>query len=513
MEKATPFPQTNQRSGNLAAPKDHALDDVLRRGLDFFAAFFGLLLLSPLFLFIAVLIKQNSPGPVFYRGKRAGRNGAPFQILKFRTMVEDAASYNGPKITSAGDARITPVGRFLRDTKLNELPQLWNVLVGEMALVGPRPEDFDLVETWPAEYKSEILSVRPGITSPASIVYRWEEELLQQDNAMDQYLKFILPEKLRIDQIYIRRRSLLVDLDIILLTLAVLFPIVNKAAIDRGTLFYWGPISRIIAKYFNWFLVDMFVSFFAVALAGFLWRLEYPLDLGIGNFFLIAFLAALLFSVTNALIGLQNISWRHASYTEIIPLTTSVAFAFVTLIFIDYLLSPDQPFLPGLAFELPFNVYIRLLTFAWFGFVVVRYNYRIITGLAYRLARRAGAPALMRGNVLLVGAGQNAHFAVWLLNNHFSRHYSITGLIDDEPTKLGMRYYGVPVLGASDQIPELVQKRKIDLIVFTIKEITPASRERILALCNQTGRPVVMIPDILDSVERSFAVANQEMTL
>ncbi|HNZ14278.1 MAG TPA: sugar transferase, partial [Anaerolineaceae bacterium] len=117
------------------------LDAFLRRTLDILAALGGLLFLAPFFAVIAIVIRRDSPGPVFYRGPRVGLHGKEFGILKFRTMYECPESYAGSAVTTSGDSRITPLGRWLRDSKINELPQLWNVLVGEMSLVGPRPED------------------------------------------------------------------------------------------------------------------------------------------------------------------------------------------------------------------------------------------------------------------------------------------------------------------------------------------------------------------------------------
>ena len=154
------------------------LERIIRRTLDILVSFFGLLLLSPLFLYIGIRLKKDSPGPIFYRGPRAGRGGKTFGILKFRTMFETEHSYNGSRITAAGDERVTPFGKFLRDAKLNELPQLWNVLVGDMSLVGPRPEDPTIASQWEPAVRDLILSIRPGITSPASVLYRDEEKIL-----------------------------------------------------------------------------------------------------------------------------------------------------------------------------------------------------------------------------------------------------------------------------------------------------------------------------------------------
>src|SRR5574341_1928576 len=157
---------------------NHHLDRFFQCFFDLCAAFLGLLILFPVFGLLAFLIKRESPGPVFYRGPRMGRDGKVFGMLKFRTMYERPASYEGPPVTAQDDGRITPLGKWLRDTKLNELPQLWNVLIGEMSLVGPRPEDPEVAATWPEAARREILSMRPGITSPASGLYRDEEKML-----------------------------------------------------------------------------------------------------------------------------------------------------------------------------------------------------------------------------------------------------------------------------------------------------------------------------------------------
>jgi lipopolysaccharide/colanic/teichoic acid biosynthesis glycosyltransferase len=216
----------------------------VKRAFDIVLSGLGLLILSPIFLLIAILVKRDSPGPVFYRGIRLGRGDKPFSILKFRTMHEEAASYAGPPLTAEDDPRITPLGKWLRDTKLNELPQLWNVLVGGMSLVGPRPEEPSLAQAWPLDVRAEVLSVRPGITSPASVLFRDEEKMLSAGRLMDTYLMDILPFKLRLDLLYVRHRSLLLDLDVLFWTfLAVLvYPIC--VSISRLRKPYSGGRSR-----------------------------------------------------------------------------------------------------------------------------------------------------------------------------------------------------------------------------------------------------------------------------
>jgi lipopolysaccharide/colanic/teichoic acid biosynthesis glycosyltransferase len=198
--------------------------DLPKRLFDLLAAAIGLLLLSPLFLIIGWLIKRDSPGPVFYWGPRLGRGGRIFLMLKFRTMYENAESHQGARITARGDRRITRLGHRLRNTKINELPQLWNVFIGDMSLVGPRPEDPEIARAWSDEVRAEIVSVRPGITSPASILYHDEEDLLTAANVMNEYLRQISPDKLRLDRRYVRERSFIGDLVIIFKTMLVLMP-------------------------------------------------------------------------------------------------------------------------------------------------------------------------------------------------------------------------------------------------------------------------------------------------
>src|SRR5215207_913412 len=230
-----------------------------KRAFDIVMSLIGLIILAPIFVYVSILIKRDSPGPIFFWGSRMGRGGKPFKMLKFRTMYERIESYQGPPVTANGDARITPLGQWLRDTKINELPQLWNVLIGEMSLVGPRPEDVEISRSWQQDAFDEILSVSPGVTSPASILYHDEEKLLSNSNVMGDYLKGILPNKLRLDRLYVRHCSFFSDLDVIFWTLAIILPRVSNTKIPEGYLFA-GPISRLIHRYVNWILIDLLIT-------------------------------------------------------------------------------------------------------------------------------------------------------------------------------------------------------------------------------------------------------------
>jgi lipopolysaccharide/colanic/teichoic acid biosynthesis glycosyltransferase len=175
-------------------------------------------LLSPVFLVVAALIKAQDRGPVFFRQERVGRGGRTFRIHKFRTMRVANA---GALITRTDDDRITPVGAFLRRTKLDELPQLIDVLRGDMSIVGPRPEVPRYVAMWGDEARAEILTVRPGISDPASIAFRNEQDVLAAaEDPERHYVEVILPQKVAMYLDYVRTRSFLGDLRVIVGTLA-----------------------------------------------------------------------------------------------------------------------------------------------------------------------------------------------------------------------------------------------------------------------------------------------------
>jgi lipopolysaccharide/colanic/teichoic acid biosynthesis glycosyltransferase len=194
---------------------------MLKRLFDIFASLVGLIVLSPVLIVIAVLVKTTSEGPIFYRATRAGQYGKLFKLYKFRSMVINADKL-GPGVTGAADSRITPIGRLLRKTKLDELPQLINVLRGDMSIVGPRPEDPRYVAFYTEEQR-KVLEVRPGITSPASVEYRDEESMLTADDWEQYYIEIVMPAKLAIDVQYAQNANLWQDVIVILGTLRALF--------------------------------------------------------------------------------------------------------------------------------------------------------------------------------------------------------------------------------------------------------------------------------------------------
>ena len=475
-----------------------------KRLLDIVVSLLGLLLLSPVFLVISWYIKRDSPGPVFYRGPRLGKGGKVFHILKFRTMHAVPESHNGLRITAQDDPRVTPLGRWLRDTKLNELPQLWNVLKGEMSLVGPRPEDPDLAKDWSADVRREVLSMAPGVTSPASVLYRHEESMLKLGNVMEAYLDDILPSKLRLDQLYIRHHSLLLDLDVLFWTFIVLVPLIKGVAPPEELLF-WGPVSRLGRRYLSWYVTDTLISLVCIGLTGFFWRSLQPLNVGWLPAVGLALGFALLFTLVNVLTGANRIDWSRAPASDILDLLPGAGLATFLALSLNFLIPAGLLGIPqtghvtfyGIVALLPPGLILIAAALSFLGFVITRYRSRLITGLASRWVTWRGVKSIAGERVLIVGGGDTGQFAAWILNNgHYSGSFKVVGFVDDDLYKKGTRIGGTNVLGNREDIPQLVKKHDIGIVLFAIHNITSAERVSLLKICSNTPAKLFLFPDI-----------------
>jgi len=211
------FRYRSEAQSRIGSSTAGALDSAARRGLDLVVAAVGLLLVAPLLALIALLVRVTSPGSVLFRQQRVGRGMVPFHLLKFRTMVADAPS-RGPAITVGADPRVTPVGALLRRTKLDELPQLVNVLKGDMSLVGPRPEVPAYVALY-GEAERRIFTVRPGITDPSSLFYHDESAVLAgYPDPERAYREVVLPHKIALSLAYVDTRSVWTDVALLVRT-------------------------------------------------------------------------------------------------------------------------------------------------------------------------------------------------------------------------------------------------------------------------------------------------------
>ncbi|MDX1435514.1 MAG: sugar transferase, partial [Anaerolineales bacterium] len=489
--------QTAIRSRTPSNP----IGEAAKRIFDFCFALLGLIILSPFFGLLVLLILRDTPGPAFFRGPRVGRGGKTFQILKFRTMFERPETYDGPKVTTQGDPRITPVGRWLRNTKLNELPQLWNVLKGEMSLVGPRPEDPDIAVGWPAEVKDEIFSVRPGITSPASVLYRNEESLLPSSGLMRAYWDTVLPSKMRLDQLYVRNRSFWLDLDVLFWTGVLILLRLGSYQPPEQMLFL-GPISRFASRHFNWFVVDVLFTFTAIGLTGLVWRSFGPLDVGWLNSLLFALGFALLFSLTGAVFGVHRVHWSRARAEDAFDLLMAALAATLVAFIVDWGWPPSPLFPPAMI--------LVASGVAFAGFVLVRYRRRILRGAADHWGMRSRRAAATGERVLIVGGGETGQFVASMLSRQRTAGaFHLVGFIDDDLYKQGSRIRGIQVIGQRSDIPEIVKTRDVGILVFAIHNISRKERGQLLNICAGTTAQLVMAPDIIGALSAIASLSRE----
>jgi len=466
---------------------------MLKRLVDVLAAAAGLLLLAPLFALIAVAIKLESPGPVFFRQERVGRHGRPFRIFKFRTMTVAPPS-GGVPLTVAGDRRITRIGALLRRSKLDELAQLIDVLRGTMSLVGPRPEVPRYVAHYPAEWRERLLSVRPGITDFASVRYRDENELLAQaDDPEREYIDVILPTKLRYALHYVDRPSLANDLRVLGLTLRTVFvptfpsPTRILGMNDRK-LWLWldqamstlNPRNRAIAM-----VVDALVI-----LAG--WQLMYLFRLGFERWQpgrppyddAVAAGVALCYLIFLAVTGVPRGPWRFFGFDDFkrIALACMLAGTISAVVVLMAQLS-------GVARAvLLLHPFFCILTLS-----LLRMAYRMVWEQARSVA--SGVEGEARRAIVL-GAGEAARRLVGAI--HRRDGWTVLALLDDDPAKQGLRIGGVTVQGS---IADVVLPHLLAGATHVIVAMPGAAAERraqVIELARQTGLPVLSVPSKLE---------------
>jgi lipopolysaccharide/colanic/teichoic acid biosynthesis glycosyltransferase len=474
---------------------------ILKRSFDIVVSFFALLFLAPFFGLIAIAIKRDSEGPVFYGGPRVGKNGKIFNILKFRTMYEDPESYRGPRVTAKGDPRITPLGKWLRDTKLNELPQFWNVFKGEMSMVGPRPEDPSFAKTWPITIRDEILSMKPGVTSPATVIYHDEESILSGANFLQQYLKEIGPDKLRLDQLYIQHHSFMLDLDIMLWTFLILLPRIRSNTPPEEMLFV-GPLTRLVRRYMNWVTLDLIVTFVVVGASGLFWRTIMPINAGLVQALTMTFIFSLIFSLTGAVMGVNKINWTKASPYNVFNLLPAWAVASIIALIVNWSLQ-----------VLPIGLVLLACTVSLGGFITTRYSRRLLTGVMSRILKHTGKADKPCEQVLIIGSGRTAEHVCTLMDHPSNvRKFEVVGVVDDDFFTQGMSIYGKKVLGRLKDLERILDRRTIDMVFLASHTITMRQERKIADLCTAKGVRTVVIPDIFGSIQNLYEETVQEKT-
>jgi FlaA1/EpsC-like NDP-sugar epimerase/lipopolysaccharide/colanic/teichoic acid biosynthesis glycosyltransferase len=454
----------------------------MKRLFDFTASAFGLIMLTPLFLLIAIAIKLDSRGPVLFRGERIGRGGKPFRICKFRTMVVGAEADGG--LTHRDDARISRFGHWLRHTKLDELPQLVNVLRNEMSLVGPRPEAPQFIRYYSARQR-EVLSVLPGITSIASIRYRNEAALLPPDEWEAVYVETILPVKLDIELTYLENHSFGQDLLILLATAIAL--IKDEARFDALA----SAVVRselLIGRYVSWMFMDVLlvITSFVLALLvrSFSTTLDFPQAL------LLALAGVIVYVGSNQFFGIYQRFWRYASAQDSVILLVASGAATLILSVIDLWL--NQRVLPLSVIGLGGFFTFCLLT-------LVRFRRQLFNGMLRTAGSFGGIASGKGARMLVVGAGNEGQLFAWQLQNRLEgQAFQLVGFVDDDRRKRGMRVHNVPILGDRTQIPVLVSRLHVDLILIAIAPSRIRRPQELLSICQQSTAQIKQPPNLFD---------------
>ena len=476
----------------------------MKRLFDLVLSGFGLLLLSPLFLVVALVIKLDSRGPVFFRQERVGRYGRPFLIFKFRTMT--VAQRETLQITVAGDTRVTRIGSFLRRYKIDELPQLIDVVRGTMSLVGPRPEVPQYVAQYPVEQRERILSVRPGITDFASILFRNESDLLAGAEDPEQiYLNTVLPEKLRIAVNYVDHASLAGDLRVLGLTVNTVFVSENSRKALRNLMQhrnFWLGMERILtfaSRYGTWVAVAL-DSLIVVAA----WHITYLFRLGFerwepgrpwyDNYVLVG--VWLCYLVCLQLAGVRRSMWRFFSFEDFRRLMTACVSAGV-LSAVCVLMAQ----LVGVARA----VLVLHPIFALVGLVLVRSLYRML--YEHTTSVVSGQSSEHRYAVL-IGAGQLAQRLVAGL--HRRDGWFIVALLDEDSSLHGRWIGGVRVEGGFDRLrdPALIVKATHAIVALD----SPTDQEAgAVALAKAAGLTILSVPRAheLDQMQPVEAAASR----
>lgn len=463
---------------------------MIKRTIDVVAAILALSVSWPLWLLAAVLIKLESPGPVFFAQTRVGKSFRNFSIYKFRTMVEDAETLGGP-ITIGQDSRVTKVGRILRRTKLDELPQLMNILIGDMSLVGPRPEVPHYVELFRADF-TEILKARPGLTDLASLKYIDEAALLQGiDQPELMYRTTILPEKIRLAKLYVRRASLMLDVAIIAQTCLHIMriPVIVcelpelQYTVEPMSSTYGRHLTTRILQWRRPLIVTLDIGLIVLANYLAFWL---RFDGSISSDEYARFLTTMpwlvaIRGVAFAVFRLNEGLWRYLSIWDLKNIVTGVLVSTMAFYAVVHW---------GLAMsEYPRSVFI-IDSVLLIGFVTgVRLPRRLLREqVVYRSKKK----------VLVVGAGDAGERIVREMRTRSSYRYQPVGFVDDNASLLNQRIHGVKVLGPLTKLSKIITEYKPEEVVLAMPGANPSLLRQIIAELEVSKVAIKTLPGLKD---------------
>jgi len=426
------------------------------RGFDILLSMIGIILLFPFFLVVAILIKLDSSGPIFFRQVRMGKDGRPFQLIKLRTMT-DANQWTGPPLSPKNDPRVTTFGAILRRFKANEFPQLINVLKGDMSLVGPRPEVPEFVSLYGTE-EQKILTVRPGIVGPSQVQMRNEEDLYTEGmDPKEYYINHILPKKLKIDLEYVNQRSFAKDL----MYLAQGILITITGAITRRHLF---ENAEQIALFFCDGLICAFSYFLAYFLRveGEVLPIHRAMMLQTLPFVIVARMSVLTYC------GLYSTLVYYFSSDDLIRIMRAATISSMFIVFLAFLAGPRWH--PRSVFAID-----------WFIAVFLLGGYR----LAFKSLKGRSVRRNSEGDedVLIFGAGNMGGLALSYLRMQGGSN--VVAFIDDDPKKMRKNFQGVKILGNRYDIEALVRLYHANHVLIAMNSVSADNLEHIKSLCEK----------------------------
>jgi lipopolysaccharide/colanic/teichoic acid biosynthesis glycosyltransferase len=469
----------------------------VKRALDLALGAIAAILLLPVAAIVAAAVALDSSGPIIYGARRVGRDGREFTMWKFRSMARGAEAA-GPGVTAAFDYRVTRVGALLRRTKLDELPQLVNVLAGEMSLVGPRPEAPAFVDLWRPEERS-VLSMRPGITGLTQVAYIDEEERLIGDPEAV-YSGELLHTKLELDLEYVRQFTLRRDLAILWRTsLGVLSAAERRSNRPRRR---YTLTERLRSARLGPILLDAALAAIVAAAAVGLRIDRNNIVAAVATYWVFIPLAAVVRPAGFLLAGAYLRVWRYPTVSDVALVISSLAAGTLVMTLAIFVVLQPWSFSGTVGF--PRSALIIELVLSILVLGGIRFASRVRQeGLDIAEGPMLAGPPRP---VLIYGAGEAGAQLVREMRRNRRLRLEPVAFLDDDPAKRGQRIYGVEVAGRGDDLPRVVAEREASEVIVAIPRIGGAELRQVVALCQAAGVQVRTLPGVQELLDETVTV-------
>lgn len=469
----------------------------VKRLMDIVLGAAALVMLLPVMALVAMAVALDSAGPVVYGARRVGRHGRPFTMWKFRSMARGADRV-GPAVTGAFDFRVTRVGAFMRRTKLDELPQLVNVLAGQMSLVGPRPEAPAFVEHWSDEERG-LLAFRPGLTGPTQIAYIDEEDLLIGD-ANQVYEADLMHAKLAVDLDYVRAFTLRRDIAIMWRTLVGILSAGERRSNRPRRRYTLG--ERLASARLAPILLDAVLASLAAALAVGLRIDRNNLFAAVATYWIFVPLAAIVRPAGFLIGGAYLRVWRYPTVSDAALVVSSLAAGSLIMTIVIFVVMQPWAFPGSVGFPRSAIIIEFLVSFIVLG--GIRFASRIRQeGLEDAAGPATAGPPRP---VLIYGAGEAGAHLVREMRRNRALRLEPVGFLDDDPALSGQQIYGVDVVGTSQDLPRVVADREVAEVIVAMPRIGGARLRRVVALCESTGVAVRTLPAMNELLDETISV-------